>query len=89
MSRLGGPSSFLFFLAVDYGDGINDNFRHRPLHFDWPAVGFDRPLILAINQFAFEEDVIASLNPGRVVRGRSIGNLGNAVPVLCCLARET
>jgi hypothetical protein len=76
VGRLRGPSSFLLFLAVDYGDGINDDLRHRPLHFDWSTVGFDRALILAINQFPFEENVIASLNPGRVVRSWPIGNTG-------------
>jgi hypothetical protein len=58
-------------------------FRYRPLDLCGATLGFDGTLVFAINQFAFEEDVIARLDLGRIVRGGSV--VGDTAMPLCLL----
>ena len=80
--RLRGSSPFLPVLALQNGHGFDHDLRYWPRNLHWTAVGFDGAVILAIDQFTFDKDVIPGLNLGSIVSGWPIGNAGMPLGLL-------
>lgn len=71
-----GPSPVLPISAVKHRDGIDHDFANRPGHLHWAAFGFDRALVLAIQELAFEKHMAAGLDFGRVLGSRTVADAG-------------
>jgi hypothetical protein len=55
------PPPFLVCLCGREGKWSRSHFGQRPLHLDRPAFDLERAIILAINQFAFDENLVCRL----------------------------
>ena len=67
----GGP--FLCF-PIEHFHGFDHYLRHRPLNLNRPTVRFNGPFILAIGEFAFDEDVSTGLDLGTNISRARISN---------------
>lgn len=65
--RLRSPSLFAILLSVNHRNASDHNFSYWPLDLYWATVCLDSALVLAINQFSFEEHVISGLYFGRII----------------------
>src|SRR4051794_38810736 len=70
------PLPFLFVLAVDHADALDDDLGQRPHNLYRTVVGLDAALVLAVHEFAFDEDMVAFLDVGHVIGCESVSDAG-------------
>lgn len=60
--------------ALKDRNSFDHDFGNGPRYVERPAFGLDGALVFAMRELAFDKDVIAGLNPGRVVRRAAVCN---------------